>query len=183
MKKIFVLCLILALSTVFNVSLNAEGVQKSTTQYSPITELEGDGFAGLAQVHRDHKGVDFHLHSIGVESGHAYTAWTNIDDDGDGISEILFRVGGGIVGDSREIEFKGRVIRGKVPAVDGESVLTNEGDGKFNKPLEATIVFFIRDHGMIIEDQLIDQVTRINGGCEDNTCMTIQSTTFEPPVN
>ncbi len=67
----------------------------------------------------------------------------NIDDDGDGISEILFRVDDCIVGDSRELEFKGRVIGRKIPAVDGVSVPTNEGDGKFNKPLKATIVFFI----------------------------------------
>lgn len=181
MKKIVTLFVFLFASLTIN---NLHAGSSSITQYAPVVTGNGET-AGLAELTRNEQGIHVQLHGIElIESGHAFTAWVDIDDNNDGSERILVRIAGGVSGDSQEIQLVGSLSRGNIPPENGFSILYNNGNGVFNHPMEAKIGLFIRDHGEIIPDLLNNQVTQLNGGCEPsdpNICENILFIQFAAP--
>ena len=164
----------------FLTAAHGHAASSNETQYAPIINLSNQQIAGLAELTRSEQGVSVRLHGVNFN---VYTGWIDIDNFADDDSQrILLRIAGGLSGDSNEITLEGNLSTGKIPSPDGLSIIFNNGYGVFENPMSAKIDFFVRTHGEIIPDKLVQQVTELEGGCKNNDCATFLFVSFDAPL-
>lgn len=167
----------------FFLAVNGYAAPQSAIQYAPIVNLDNQQVAGLAELTRTNRGVSVRLRGVNFIAPHnAYTGWIDINNiAGDDSQRILLRIAGDVSGDGNELTLTGNLSADLVPQANGTSVLFNNGNGVFNDPMRAKIDFFVRNHGEIIPEQLVKQVTEFEGGCEVNDCATFLFVSFDAP--
>ncbi len=175
--------LLLLFLCLFSLTANGHAASQSIIQYAPIVNMNNQQVAGLAELIRTNKAVSVRLHVVHFIAPHnAYTGWIDINNfENNDTQRILLRVAGDVSGDSNAVTLFGNLSAGLVAQVNGSSILFNNGDGVFNDPMTAKIDFFVRNHGEIIPDSLVKQVTEFEGGCEANACDTFLFVSFDTP--
>ncbi len=123
-------------------SINTMVDKASRTEGALTIAIEGSGSANLL---RNKNGVSVQVHSTGLTSGNAYTAWFIILEGGN--PPIVVNAAGHVVGGSGSGSFSGHLSIGAIGAVNGTDILGNGDDGSFDDPLGSTVLIHIVDHG------------------------------------
>ena len=115
-------------------------------------------------------GISITVEASGLPPG-AYTNWWIIDEGGlaNGRTrkfEIGYFATGGIVGPDGIGKFSATLDAGKLPDVDWVTVLRN-GDGNFDTPLTASVMYVIRYHGPEVPGMVDQQIGEFLGGCSN----------------
>ncbi len=136
---------------------------------------------GTSVLLRTDEGVSFTLDTTMLVPGNPHSLWMLIDESpatGPGANlaikafEIRLRIDGAFSASDGSAGFSGFLPAGALPAVDGMSVLAAD-DGSFDDPEAANILFFVRDHGLLIPGMEFEQTHHI-GGCGEGGCANVQ---------
>jgi hypothetical protein len=132
---------------------------------------------GSSQLIREDSGITVIATSSQLTPLNTYTVWWEITTP-DKKPVFTANTSGGIVLPNGTASFVVRLPVGPLPAVNGTTVL--DAAAMFNDPRGVLVTVWIREHGPVIADQLVDQLTAFEGGCKTNTCKTVQNTVHTP---
>jgi hypothetical protein len=129
--------------------------------------------------------VELELTTHELEPGHAYSVWmmiTNnpsqcsqtpcVDEDfgTEAVGFSMLGTAGGVADDNGSGTFS--ITR---MMDDLEGVVFGPG---LSNPLDAVIGIILRTHGPVIDGELEEQISSLNGGCPPNECEDVQSLDF-----
>jgi hypothetical protein len=132
---------------------------------------------GSSQLVREDSGLTVMATTSKLTPLNTYTVWWEITTP-DKKPVLTANASGGIVLPNGTASFVVRLPVGPLPAVNGTTVL--DAAAMFNDPRGVHVTVWIREHGPVVPDQLVDQLTAYEGGCKTNTCKTVQNTIHTP---
>lgn len=150
----------------------------------PVTRMDPSGNAvgdplGTSRLTREDSGISFVLTTSQLVPLNTYTAWWVLFTPDNKV--LLARHASGAVAlPDGTASFAGRLAVGPLPAVDGKIVLETIAGRMFDNPQTVTVAIILRDHGPIRLEQLAEQLTTFEGGCQTNTCSDVQIVTHAP---
>ncbi len=104
-------------------------------------DVQGDGTASIV---RTRNGISVTVNATGLNPGNAYSMWYIVIENGD---EIVVHAAGSVVGGSGNASFASHLSTGPIGAVNGTTILVNDGDKSFDDPLGALVILHVVDHG------------------------------------
>jgi hypothetical protein len=156
----------------------------AVTSIGPVQAFDASGKpagdpVGSSQLVRDDTGLNFQITTARLAPLNIYTVWWMVSRPN---GQLLFmgNAGGGLALPDGSASFAGHLAVGPLPAADGRTVIISAPGSVFDDPRGVTVNFVIREHGPIILDRLVEQLTTINGGSPPNNCRDVQTCRHAP---
>ena len=145
-------------------STSERGVVRDIGILTPIGDYDGEG-DGMATLVRNQNGISLQVHSTGLTSGNAYTAWFIVFDGepfaDDGL--IVVHAAGHVVGGNGRATFAGHLSTGMIGEANGTDILFNIGDKSFDNPMSSHVLVHIVDHDPAVPGTIPENIHEITG--------------------
>jgi hypothetical protein len=156
----------------------------AVTSINPVQAFDSTGrpagdAVGSSRLVRDDTGLSFEITTSRLTPLDVYTVWWMVSRPD---NQLLYmgNAGGGLALPDGTASFAGHLPVGLLPAANGKSVIVAAPGVVFDNPRQVKVTFVIREHGPIILDRLVEQLTTIDGGSPPNTCRDVQTCVHTP---
>jgi len=183
-NKLLPVALLPALLAGLLVQTERAAADTPVTTSSPVQAFDASGkpagdAVGSSRLVRDDTGLSFEITTSRLAPLNIYTVWWMVSAPN---GQLLFmgNAGAGLALPNGSASFAGHLSVGILPAADGKTVIVTSPGTAFDNPRGVTVTFVIREHGPIILDRLVEQLTTINGGSPPNNCRDVQTSMHAP---